>query len=65
MNQIDKYVFFGQSYNNLGVSVHLGPWVYFRPQEGAKAPWLTQKQLLMQNRKNKTRDKGLVDHRMS
>ena len=37
MNQIDKgYLFFGLPYNNLGVSVHLGPWVYFRSQEGAK-----------------------------
>ena len=30
--------FFGLLYNNLGVSVHLGPWVYFRSQEGAKTP---------------------------
>ena len=66
MNQIDKgYLFFGLPYNNLGVSVHLGPWVYFRSQEGAKPHSRLKNNFSMQNGKNQTSDKGLVEHSMS
>ena len=56
MNQIDKgYLFFGLPYNNLRVSVHLGPWVYFRSQEGAKPHSRLKNNFSMQN--------GTVCHR--